>query len=92
MELIDAKGARTKTRFCLSNKTNKGLGFNLAPDDNEKHEFVQRIDNMKHVCKVSVSMHLHQWEVGIMITKHLESQTTYEMSGCHSLTTSSIIA
>jgi len=39
MELIDAKGARTKISFCPPNELNKGLGFNLVPDGNQKHEF-----------------------------------------------------
>jgi len=37
--LIDTKGARTKISSCPPNEPNKGPGFNLIPDVNQKYEF-----------------------------------------------------
>ena len=79
MHLHDVKGATTKIQFKPPNEPNQGLGFNIAPDGNQKHEFNSRIEKIRHMCKAAVSMHLSQREAHTMLNRRLVPQTTYGM-------------
>ena len=92
MDLLDIKGARTQSLLVSSDKPNKGLGFCLAPDGNQKYEYACRVEKIKHICKAAVSMHLRQYDIFILLTCRLIAQTTYIMQPsqltekqCHAL-------
>jgi len=71
MDLLDIKQARTRIPLVLLDQPNEGLGLCLAPDGNQKHEFVLRVEKTKHMCKAAVSMPLRQYDAFILITCRL---------------------
>jgi len=92
MDLLDIKGAQTQIKLASANELNVGLGFSLAPDGNQQHEYARRREKIQHICKAAVAMHLRQHKAFILMKCRLISQTTYGVrlsqfnkKQCHSL-------
>ena len=77
--LSDIKGAATTIKFLTPREPNEGLGFNIAPDGNQRHEFKKRLGKIKHMCMAAVSIFLSQREAYKMLQCRLIPQTAYGM-------------
>ena len=77
--LSDIKGVTTTIKFLTIKEPNKGLGFNIAPNGNQKHKFRQQLAKIRHMRMTAASIFLSQREAYTMLQRRTITQTAYGM-------------
>lgn len=78
--LVDAKGAPSKIKMLAQNGTNKGLGYYMAADGNQKMEFAQRSAQITKMCAVAATSRLSYTEAKQLLEQRLIPQMRYGLT------------
>ena len=77
--LTNVKGASSAIKHLPPNMSTTGLGFHIAADRNQDHEYTFRFEMINHLCSTAVSTQLNQREAFYMLQMRVTSQTSYVM-------------
>ena len=90
---LDAKGAASRIKMMKPDEANKGLGYHMAVDANQKEHYATVKGKIEHICNGAQSGRLSFREAKDLLTLRLLQQTKYGLhlsqfseKMCHPLT------
>ena len=80
MVLVDAKGAPSKITMLRPSESNKGLGYHMAVDGNQREEFATRSTKVEHTCVAAENYRMNYTEAKQLLEQRLLAQTKYGLT------------